>query len=392
MRKMIFFFISLWVLSACDHIVESTIQLDCTLGADMLDHPDGQDFQSILDAHVALGLPGISLQIISPEGTWTGASGMADIEEGIPFTPCHVSKTGSITKLMMASLTMKLVEEGLMDLNDPISDYIDASILDKINMRPDVRIRNLMNHTTAIYDVITSSDFYLAVINNPSGSWDQKELLEFVYGQDAYELNEGTPAIYSNTNTLLLSLCIEEATGKEHGALLREKVLDPLSMSDTYYVGYESAPETTAQGYFDLHNNNQLFNVSNFNTGNGNGYVGIYSTVFDLNRFIQALFVDGSLLAPSSVDSMLTELVPMWDDGAGDMTKVGLGLFKKYYLLDYQGIGHEGGDLGYAANMFYFPDNETLISYLLNYGTNGTSDLREVYEAFDKEIMARLQE
>jgi hypothetical protein len=89
---------------------------------------------------------------------------------------------------------------------------------------------------------------------------------------------------------------------------------------------------------------------------------------------------------------MLVDLMPISEDDNIDIPRAGLGLFKKYYHLEHQGIGHEGGDLGYAANMFYFPEIETSISYLVNYGTNGDSALKSVFEDFDLAIMSKLQD
>lgn len=213
---------------------------------------------------------------LSNNTTGLPITGYAAIYEKIPFTTCHVSKAASITKLMFGLLTMRLQEDGVLDIDDPVSKYIDEEILNKIEHPEGMTWRNLMNQSTGIYDLITDDAFYLAVINNPNKDWRQEELLEFVYGKPLNELTTKYPAKYSNTNTLLLSMCINEATGVEHSTLLREYVLDPLRMDDTYYQSREKLSETTAQGYFDLYNNKGLTNVSNFTTGRGNGYGGMF--------------------------------------------------------------------------------------------------------------------
>jgi len=234
--------------------------------------------------------------------------------------------------------------------------------------------------------VITSSDFYLAVLNNPNKNWTQEELLKFVYGVEGYPLNDPYPAHYSSTNTLLLSMCIEKAIGKKHDKLLYEKVLDLFGMNDTYYQGREKIPTSAAQGYFDLHNNGHIVNVSNLITGSGNGYGGIYSNVFDLHKFIKALLVDKTILSQASLNQM-QEFV---QEDADFYT--GAGMIKKFTTKSAYGIGHTGRDLGYVADLFYFPQRNLTMVFFVNYGTNGESSLKQVFFDFEDELVNKILE
>jgi D-alanyl-D-alanine carboxypeptidase len=236
-----------------------------------------------------------------------------------------------------------------------------------------------MNHTTGIFDVITSSSFYLAVLNNPNKTWTQEELLSFVYGKKGYDL-DSFPVHYSNTNTLLLSMCIEKATGENHAKLLRELVLNPLEMNNTYYQGHDEIPASAAQGYFDLHNNGTLCNVSNLITGSGNGYGGIFSNIFDLHIFIKALFVKKTILAQPSLDLMQSYLQE------SDDFFTGISNIKKFTHKSAFGIGHTGRDLGYSADLFYFPQKGRTMVFFVNYGTNGKSSLKQVFKDFENEL------
>lgn len=366
---------------SCKKDVGPTNQLDClNLYADDT-HPRKAEFQLIIDKYIGLGLPGISVLVEDSSGVWVGSGGYADIEKGIEFTPCHISKAASITKLLVGTLFFMLQEDGLININDPVSKYIDKDILDKIKNAEGITIKQLMNHTTGIFDVITSSEFYLAVLNNPNKVWTQEELLKYVYGVDGYTLNDPYPAYYSSTNTLLLSMCIEKATGKKHDELLRDRVLNKLNMLDTYYQGREDLPDYCAQGYFDLHNNGKLVNVSNLITGSGNGYGGIYSNVSDLNKFIKALLVDKTLISQESLD-MMQEFVQEEEN-----FYTGAGMIKKFTEKPAYGIGHTGRDLGYNANLFYFPERKITMIFFVNYGTNGYSSLKQVFFDFENELV-----
>lgn len=359
--------------------VQATTDLNCSIEADS--HPKSQAFKAIMERYRAKGLPGISVLVEDSSGLFVGASGYADIEENILFTPCHPSKAASITKLMVGVLTMQLQEEGLLDIDDPISKYIDADILEKLDNSEGVTIRECMNHTTGIFDLITSSEFYLAVINNPNRVWRQEELLEFAYNKGPIDFEAPFTASYSNTNTALVSMCIEAATGKDHGVLLREKILNPLGMSSTYYQGREDLPNTVAQGYFDLHNNGTIINVSNMITGSGNGYGGMYSNVEDLNVFISNLFISKTLLSDASIADMEDYFL------ARENFYTGAGLVKKFTEKSTYGVGHTGRDLGYSADLFYFPEKGISMAFFVNYGTNGDSHLKEPFEDFESELV-----
>ncbi|MEZ4803998.1 MAG: serine hydrolase domain-containing protein [Bacteroidia bacterium] len=201
-------------------------------------------------------------------------------------------------------------------------------------------------------------------------------------------VSNATSGDYSNTNTLLLSMCIEAITGRPHNEWMHELVIDKVGMKNTYYHHHDDLPNETAQGYYDLYNNGTIVNVSNLITGSGNGYGGIYSNVLDLHRFMKALFINKTLVNQQSMDIMMTFID---DDDRGNL---GVGLLQQFKHLNTgkMGIGHSGRDLGYSGDAHYFPDNNNrILINLVNYGTNGDTPLRKVFydmrDAFALEMM-----
>ncbi|OFX17134.1 MAG: hypothetical protein A2033_09655 [Bacteroidetes bacterium GWA2_31_9] len=381
MNKILIYSILILAFLGCKKDVEETKEIDCNYINTNSLVPKSTKYQELIDKYIKMGIPGLSVLVEDSSGMFVSSGGYADIEHGIKFSPCHISKAASITKLLVGTLTLKLQEEGKININDEVEKYIDTKILDKISNGRGHTLKQLMNHTTGIFDVITSSDFYLAVLNNPNKEWRQEELLNYVYGEDAYELNAPYPAYYSSTNTLLLSMCIEKATGVTHDKLLREKVLNPLGMSDTYYQGREPIPSSAAQGYYDLHNNGTIMNVSNLITGSGNGYGGIYSNVFDLHHFIKELLINKTILSQESLNAML-DFVREDDD-----YYTGVGIVKKYTNKKTYGIGHTGKDLGYSAFLFYFPEKNATMVFFANYGLNGDSSLKTTLLEFESKLV-----
>ncbi|HET9744605.1 MAG TPA: serine hydrolase [Chitinophagaceae bacterium] len=350
-------------------------------------HPKNASLNALLEKYKKKGLPGISLLVSDANGTWIGADGKADIENNIDFVPGTISKAASITKLFMGTLVFKLMEDsvntgiGYTALNKKISDWVPSRVTNKLANGNVITLGQCMKHETGIPDIIEEDPFYLAVLNNPNKKWTQEELLTFIYDKPAL-FSPGDTAIYSNTNTILVTMVIEAQSGRKHADLLKQYILNPLGLTQTFYQPHDILPNSVAQGYYDLYNNNSLVNVSNLVTGSGNGYGGLYSNLFDLYKFGDALLVSQTFLKPASWALMQTYGKEDEDN------RYGYGIQKSYLArgINY-GIGHKGRDLAYTANLFYYPNKNVLNIFLINYGTDGDSDLKEVFRQFSNELL-----
>lgn len=137
-----------------------------------------------------------------------------------------------------------------------------------------------------------------------------------------------------------------------------------------------------AQGYFDLYNNNKIVNVSNLVIGDGNGYNGVFSNVFDLYSFINALLLKKTLLSAKSLSIMQNYGKPDFPN------QYGYGIMKKFIDRGIDaGIGHSGRELGYTGNLFYFPHKGVTHAFLINYGTDSDSRLKSVFSNFQEELL-----
>jgi D-alanyl-D-alanine carboxypeptidase len=361
-------------------------------GGSTVNYPRAQEFQDLLDKYAGLGLPGIAMLVRDGDGRWVGSAGMADMAKSIPFLPCHVSKLASVTKVFIGALAMRLVEQGAFGLDDPVSKWLPADVIEKLAIDGEkITVRMLLNHTTGIPDVISQSGFYLAVINNPGKEWSYEEQLEYVYGLPSTFSPPGSQLKYSNTNLLLAAMAMDKAGGKPHGQLMRELVFEPLGLENTFYPPNDELPSTVAQGYFDLYNNGTIANLSNLNTGNGHGYTGVYSNVFDLQVFIEALLRDKTFLSPEALAGMLE--ITSYRDGDEPLA-FGVSIQKEFIWLgpDKYAYGHGGRELAYSADLFYFPERDITYTFVVNYGTNGESALREVFNQFRDEVVGRVLE
>jgi len=387
-NKILIFTILLVTAFACKkaEVTKKSEPCNLTIADSSALHPKHQLFSSILKKYQEKGLPGVAVIIEDENGVWMGSAGKADLKAGTDFKPCTVAKVASITKMMFAAAVMQLREQGKVNLDDKISKWLDADIIKNVENADQATIRDLLQHSTGIFDIITDSDFYLAVLNQPNKKWSGEELIKFAYNKPKtmdYQAN-ATKGSYSNTNTLLLSMCIESITGVGHHEYMRQLVINKVGMNNTYYQSHETLPSETAQGYYDLYNNGTIVNVSNLVTGSGNGYGGIYSNVIDLHKFMRALFIEKTLVNQESFDIMNTFIS---DD---DFSELGVGLLRQGYGV-HKGVGHSGRDLGYSGGAHYYPTkNNRIFVNLVNYGTNGETKLRTVFydmrDEFAKEL------
>lgn len=350
-------------------------------------HPNNAAFKSLIEKYQQKGLPGIALLVRDRAGTWMGATGKADIENNIPFGVGQVSKVASITKLFMGALVFKLMEDSAnthlnySSLNQLVNTWLPHRITDKLPNGNAITLGDCMKHETGIPDLISEDKFYLGVLNKPNKAWNPEDLLSFVYNKEPLFKPRDT-AIYSSTNTILVAMIIEAATGRKHDELLHQYILAPLGLNHTFYQPHDDLPATVAQGYFDLYNKGKIVNVSNLIPGSGWGYNGIYSNLFDLYTFIDALLLKQTLLSAKSLQVMQT-----W--GKVDFpNQYGYGIMKKFIDRGADaGIGHSGRDLGYSANLFYFPAKDVVHIFLINYGSDSESGLRQVFYDFQDELL-----
>ena len=319
-----------------------------------LTHPKNQEFRSLIEKYNKKGLPGISLLVRDKNGTWCGSTGKADIENGIEFGVAQVSKIASISKFILNTLVFKLFEDsvnsrfGYSAINTKINKWLPADMVKKIANADLVTLGQLMNHESGIPDIIEEDNFYLKALNNPTQHWDYEDLVACIYNKPAVFKPSDT-AIYSNTNIILITMIIEGATGRKHSELLRQYVLTPLGMHKTYYYPFDKLPKNNiAQGYYDLYNNNTLVNVSNILTG------GMYSNLFDLYKFLDAMLLKKNFLAPKSIRIMET-----WGNKPDSSNIYGYGIMKKFIERgDDAGIGHSGRDLWIYCKSVLFPEKE----------------------------------
>jgi D-alanyl-D-alanine carboxypeptidase len=388
MKRVILFLFYLSILASCkkgEHIDTQYYSCSYNFTDSSFANPKHQQYQLLLDEMTEAGVVGVTMSVYRPSsGIWLGASGKADIYNNVDMKSCQITRVGSTVKMLTAATIFLLKEEGKLQLDDLISQYIEGDIINRINNAREATIRQLLNHSSGIYNYIQSAQFQTASINNLIKEWHAEDLLEYAYDKQAY-FEPGTDVRYSNTGYILLGMLISKIENKPFYDVFKEKIFDPLELSSTSFAATDHIPKGIARGYIDIYSNFQLLESTYFSgwdyyTADG----GLISNAHDMNRFFRSL-IQGQILNESSLNEMLTWQNPQEQDPEFYPISYGHGIFK---IETERGIAymHSGDAVGYYANMLYFPDDSTTIVYAVNSNYGKMNQIVSTREAMSKII------
>ncbi len=359
------------MLIACEQNVlfpENYYACNSFYGDTSSSHPNAAAFQEILDENRKLGIVGVTMMIEDKHGTWVGASGKADIASSVDVLSCNTFLIASISKVFTATVVFKLIDEGLLSLNDPVNKWIDNKITDRIENANESTVAHLLAHTSGIPDYYTLQ-FELDRINKIDNDWKQEDILKYTYGKKA--TNEvGETYYYSNSNFLLLGMIIESVTGGSLSTAYQTRVFAPAGLESAYFSTEMPIPSGTVKGYVDIYGNDQYVESQflykdELNTADG----GIAINAYDLGLFLRKL-MNGNLISESSLQKM-TEWVDLpegWEDEDFGHFQNGLGL--EHNRTPYgNSVGHTGGIDGFLSIAQYFPEQGATFVLLVNSGS-----------------------
>ena len=194
-------------------------------------------------ASLTNGATGTVVAIVDPErGTFLKAYGTADTA-GTPMTPDLHYRIGSVTKTFTADAVLRLVDQGMVALTDPISKYVDDLPYGDL-----ITIQDLLAMRSGLYDFGDDTDFFNRYIADPTLPWTVEDSLAIIRAH-ASEPPRRTRRRRTTRNFVVLGLVIEKVTGQtveEHlTGLIRELGLTSTSSRPTTCRS-RTSPVTTA--------------------------------------------------------------------------------------------------------------------------------------------------
>jgi D-alanyl-D-alanine carboxypeptidase len=316
--------------------------------------------ENALDVSLTEDIPGAAVALVSPNGNWFGASGIADLANDTPLQPDDRFEIGSITKTFVAVTLLQLVEAGQLSLADPLTQWLPQSITDGIPNADTITIQQILNHTSGIADY-TEPLFVLAAANPFIflEDWQPEQLVELITDSEPVS-TPGASWYYSNTNFILAGLVVESVTGNSIASEIRNRILTPLNLTNTFFANEEEVPGGYINGYWDFDQNDTLDDITVTNLSWAGAAGAMISNTTDLATFAAGLF-KGALLQPNTLARML-DTIPV---SSPNYSAYGLGIGTIESPNRFWWV-HRGQTLGFRSNLWYSPAEDITYVELIN--------------------------
>lgn len=245
----------------------------------------------------------------------------------------------SVTKMITAILTLKLIEEGHLKLDTKLSDFFP-----EIPNSKKITIKNMLEHTSGLGN-FAIKDGVIWVINKVN----EQEILDEIKKQGvSFEPNE--KVAYSNSAYLLLRKIIEQKYGKEYSEIVRKEIVKPLKLKN--FASVKSNPTNVFKSYQFKENWKEIKDIEYTNVI---GVGDIASTTEDMNKLINRLF-EYKILKKETLELMKPTA------GKEDWGR-GLAIFPFEENIFF---GHNGDVLACHSRLIYNPKDKISIAYFTN--------------------------
>jgi len=356
-KKIILALLYLLLIACSQEAIHQVSTIKCEANTVEIEklHENHSALEQIIHQYVKKGtLPSLAVWVTSKEkGNFLFSEGLADLQSQVSLDFCHQFRVASLTKTLLATAILQLVEEGQLQLDDQVSDFLTPEVYADIKRTEKASIASLLNHTSGIANYDNNPNFPLAILDEPGKPLTIEDRLDLARNQGAtpdWVMEKYGPS-YSNTNYLLLQLILEAITQQSYEDYLIRMIFEVLDLKHSTFSTLEPFPEYLVPGYCGFYDDETLIDVSPYDANRFSGDGAWITTIEDLSLFFTAL-LDGKILTFSTLDLMRTQQL-------GLQTKT---------VSSLKGIGHDGRAIGYSAEMWYFPEVALKIILLTNQG------------------------
>ncbi|MCK0109909.1 beta-lactamase family protein [Flavobacteriaceae bacterium S0825] len=336
-----------------DNRVEKIKQVAPEIETVMIEHAKGRH------------IPGIAYGIVVDDQlVIASADGVLDVDTKNPSTTTSAFRIASMTKSFTAMAIIKLRDEGKLALNDPVSKYIsEMSNLEYLTKdSPIISINNLLTMTAGFPE------------DNPWGDRQLDEPNDMLISMiDEGVTFSNAPSFefeYSNTGYALLGNIVSRVSGEPYQEYIKNNILQPLGMNNTYWEWNDVPKEELAIGY--RWEDEQWKLEPMLHDGSFGSMGGLITTIEDFSKYVSFHLSawpprsdsDNGPIKRSSLREMQTpqfpRLYPNARDYNGDtcalMNGYGFGLGIATYCNDIKRVSHGGALPGFGSNYYFYPE------------------------------------
>ena len=304
-------------------------------------------------------IPGVSIQIIKGgEAFWSKAYGYADVEHNRKMTLDAIFRVESISKPVTTWGVMKLAERGLINLDDPVQQYLLSWNLPKSEYNLNkVTIRRLLSNSAGMPQGTMGGEY------PPQG---ERPSLHQYLTKDAHLAFEPASTFqYSNPGFNILELLIEEVTGRDFNEYMKNEVLIPLGMYNSSFDWNEDWSSRVPMGYDSRGNPIPVYVYPYKASG------GLFADAVDIARFASAematgTYLEHTVLSEKSIQQILTPQVNT--SGIFDFVAdaYGFGHFTEILPDGKKAYWHGGQGHGWMTHFHIVPKTGDAIVILTN--------------------------
>lgn len=341
--------------------------------------PIGPELQAAMDGSLETsGAIGVSAAVVFPGGeTWAGTTGVS--HAGVPLTTDMLFDIASVQKNLQAALTLKLTEEGVVALDEPVRKWLTPTpAIDGA-----ITIRQLLNLTSGIQDFVghPRSPFRVGYVNiDFQHNWTWQEIQDVFLREPSFP--PGTRCEYSTTNYIVLRQIVEKATRSRLPQLAEDRLLKPNRLGRTWVDFSRPMPGRmrVAHGWFDTNGDGSPEDIfgSSLNWIASLAPMLTFSTPSDVARWMHALFHRKTVLEAATLEAMLDFGGPVQGEplmkgyGLG-VVDIDLGAFMPRWAK-VRVHGHLGSTFGYMTFAGYLPDYGVSLAIISNRGCDRDSE------------------
>ena len=309
--------------------------------------------------------PGVLVSVTGPKGVYEQAYGYASrATNARPISLDDHMRIGSATKTFTGLAVMRCIDQGLMSLDDTLDMFntIDYQVSEVPNSDR-ITVRHMLMHRSGVYDYMTNSAVQIRFYLLPGATFTVSNILNTIVKGNPID-EPGAGWHYTNSNTVLLGLCVRAVTGRDIRDVIIEDIITPLGLTETTWPTTNAMPEPYAEGYggggYGQNTKTTGYNVPALINAAG----AIVSTIRDLQAWGQAMR-DGSLVSPEALELFETEYcpVPFETPFAPTITSTPFGLAR---VLTGTWHGHIGSVPGYECVVQYDAESGAVIAVMEN--------------------------
>ena len=304
---------------------------------------------------VVEGFPAALAAVRDPQGNITSAvAGVGNLDTGEAPPLDGEVRIGSNTKTFVAVVTMQLVQESKISLDEPIDTYLPGLLKGEGIDATKITVRQLLQHTSGLPEYTDTVAGENDIFQVRDVYYSSRDLLDIALAHPA-AFDPGSQFRYTNTNYITLSLLIEKITHRPLAEQITQRIIEPLGLTHTYYPnpGEEDIRNTHPHGYHRNTPTDDWKDITHMDPSWASGAGAMISTPSELTTFIQATF-DGTLLSPDSITEMQKTVDT--DHPELGMNGYGLGIFSLPLSCGGEAWGHTGGLFGYTSQSMIGPD------------------------------------